>query len=103
VKPILILPVDNSIKAVGAVTFTYYPVSGATGYNLVIADASDFNVNSIIADVNSSTLTPLTQKYTFLKAGTYYWHVKAIRDLNLTDNIIDGESEFSAYRTLIIQ
>jgi hypothetical protein len=103
VKPILILPVDNSIKAVGAVTFTYYPVSGATGYNLVIANASDFNVNSIIADVNSSTLTPLTQKYTFLKAGTYYWHVKAIRDLNLTDNIIDGESEFSAYRTLIIQ
>ncbi|MEI6520606.1 MAG: hypothetical protein WCO98_11310, partial [bacterium] len=63
----------------------------------------DFNINSIVSDTTTSGTANLSKSYSFSIKKAYYWRVKAIRDLDTTDGIIDGESEFSVYRKLIIQ
>ncbi len=102
-RPILTLPADNFTRTTGTVDFSYGPVYGATQYNLVIATSPDFNINSIVSDTTTSGTANLSKSYSFSIKKAYYWRVKAIRDLDTTDGIIDGESEFSVYRKLIIQ
>lgn len=85
--PTLSSPTDNATGIAPSPTLTWNTASGATTYNLVVSDASDFS--SII--YNGSGLTATSQQVNLTGSTTYYWHVRATNT--------NGNSAFSTARS----
>jgi len=71
--PTLVSPSNGSSAANQTPTFSWNAVTGATSYNLLVDNNSDFSSPEI-------SVAPTTNSYTVptkaLSAGTYYWKVK---------------------------
>jgi len=71
--PVLVSPTNGSSAANQTPTFSWNAVTGATSYDLLVDNNSDFSSPEI-------SFAPTTNSYTVpskaLSAGTYYWKVK---------------------------
>ena len=91
--PILIYPEMNEDSITIQPTFTWQPVSGATGYRFQLNSAPNFAENRMLIDTDTITTNSFTPP-TLQPKKSHYWQV-----FSLTDEYQGPKSEFRRFVT----
>jgi hypothetical protein len=72
--PVLDQPANESSTSDRTPTFSWFPVTGATSYTLLLYKSGSTSTLVLNVNVVGNSYTPLTN----LAPGTYYWTVRAL-------------------------